>query len=202
VRILLELLLAATLIVFAGVYAPILWRRARDRKRPTIKTIPAPPSSVLRLAQGDDRLREAVDLRNKIADVVRKPDVGLDVVIVHEVDDLIAGMVSLHELKTQLGQHLATISDERIARDAALLDPESVATQRRQLEALRQRERSLETELARAVAGLRETWLGLLDAVAQPGSNSLAADRVRSQIQSLRIRIQAEREARTEPEPA
>jgi hypothetical protein len=198
VRLLLELLLVAGLLAFAAVYIPILWRRARDRKRPVVRVIPAAAPAALRLAQQDERLHEAVSLRDKIADLARKPEVGLDAVVVQEVDELIAAMVSLHETKTQLGQHLATISDERIARDAALLDAESVASQRRQLEALRQRERSLETELARAVAGLRETWLGLLDAMALPGSGPLATDRVRSQIETLRIRIQAEREARTE----
>lgn len=197
-RILLELLIAAALIVFAAVYVPILWRRTRDRKRPIVRTIPSAAPAALRLAQQDERLREAVDLRNKIADLARRPDVGLDAVVVAEVDDLVHAMVSLHDMKEQLGQHLATISDERITRDAALLDTESVASQRRQLEALRQRERSLETELARAVAGLRETWLGLLDAIALPGSGAMASDRVRSQIETLRIRIQAEREARTD----
>ncbi len=197
-RILLELLVVAALIAFAAVYVPIVWRRARDRKRPVVRIIPAAAPAALRLAQQDERLREAVDLRNKIADLARKPEVGLDGAVVHEVDDLVAEMVSLHDMKTELGRHLATISEERIARDAGLLDAESVASQRRQLETLRQRERSFETELARAVAGLRETWLGLLDAMALPGSGPLASDRVRSQIETLRIRIQAEREARTE----
>jgi len=198
VRILLELLVVAALIAFAAVYVPILWRRARDRKRPVVRVIPVAAPAALRLAQQDERLREAVSLRDKIADLARKPEVGLDVAVVHEVDELVAEMVSLHDTKTQLSQHLATISEERIARDAGLLDAESVTNQRRQLEALRQRERSLETELARAVAGLRETWPGLLDAVALPGSGAVASDRVRSQIETLRLRLQAERGARPE----
>jgi hypothetical protein len=201
VRLFIELLLIATIIVVSYTYGPILWRRWRERQlRPRLRERPRLAPRAIHLAAEDERMREAVDLRNKIAELADKPEVGLDDAVVHEVDELIAGMVALHDTKAALAHHLLAISEERLRRDEALLEPESVANQRRQLEALRQRGRTLEAELARAVAGLREAWLGLLDALAQPGGGLVSGDRVRAQIETLRIRVQAEREARSEVE--
>jgi hypothetical protein len=201
VRLFIELLLIATIIVVSYTYGPILWRRWRERQlRPRPRERPRLAPRAIHLAAEDERMREAVDLRNKIAELADKPEVGLDDAVVHEVDELIAGMVALHDTKAALAHHLLAISEERLRRDEALLEPESVANQRRQLEALRQRGRTLEAELARAVAGLREAWLGLLDALAQRGGGLVSGDRGRAQIETLRIRVQAEREARSEVE--
>ena len=196
-RVFIEIVLLASVIVFGLAYGPVLWRRVRERKRRR-REPPLPPVApeALRLAHVDERIGEAVELRKKIAELVSRRDVGLDRVLVSEVDELIDAMVGLCGIKSALRSHLSTVSEERIARDAALLEAGSVAEQRRQLEALHQRERALEAELARATAGLRETWLGLLDAIAQPGSGAVAHDRIREQIQTLRIRIQSEREVR------
>lgn len=196
-RVFLEIVLLAGLITFGIAYGPVLARRWRERKKAP-RPEPPPPVSpeALRMARADERIGEAVELRAKIAELVGRRDVGLDRVLVLEVDELIAAMVGLQEIRTALRSHLGTISEERIARDAALLDAATVEEQRRQVEALRMRDRKLEAELARAAAGLRETWLGLLDAIAMPGGGAVAHDRIRAQIETLRVRIQAEREVR------
>lgn len=199
-RTLFFLILAASAIAFLFAYGPIVVRRLRARKGAPPPAWAEVPARAVHLAREDERMREAVEIRNRIAELARKPEVGLGDVVVREVDDLVDAMVSLYDTKTALGRHLVSISEARIERDEGLLDPVSVAAQRRQLADLRQREKAFETELARAVAGLRETWLGLLDAIAKPGGGLVAAERVRQQIETLRIRIQAEREARTEVE--
>jgi hypothetical protein len=199
VRVFIEIILLAALITLGIAYGPVLWRRWRQRRRaPRAEPLPPVAPEALRLARQDERIGEAVELRARIAELVGRREVGLDRVLVLEVDELLAAMVGLQELRGQLRSHLASISEERIARDAALLDAATVSEQRRQIEALRQRDRTLEAELARATAGLRETWLGLLEAIAQPGSGAVAHDRIRAQIEGLRIRIQAEREVRAE----
>lgn len=193
-RVVIELLLLASVIAFGAVYAPIALKKLRQRKRPV--ALPEAPAEAKRLAAGDERLAEAVELRDKIAGLARKKDVGLDRAVVDEVDELLRAMVSLRELKLELAHHLSILPERRIAEDAALLDAATVEAQRRQIAELRQRERGLDAELARAAAGLRETWLGLLEALAQPGNHALASNRVKEQVETLRIRIQAEQEAR------
>lgn len=200
-RVFIQIVLLAGLITFGIAYGPVLWRRWRARRRaPRPEPLPPVSPEAVRLSRQDERIGEAVELRARIAELVSRREVGLDRVLVLEVDELIAAMVGLQEIRSALRSHLASISEERIARDAALLDAATVSEQRRQLEGLRRRDRTLEAELARATAGLRETWLGLLDAIAQPGSGAVAHDRIRAQIETLRIRIQAEREVRSEHE--
>lgn len=196
-RVFLQIVLLAGLITFGIAYGPVLLRRWRARKK-KVRPAPLPPVSpeAQRLARQDERIGEAVELRAKIAELVGREDVGLDRVLVLEVDELIAAMVALQEIRGALRSHLGSISEERLARDAALLDAGTVDEQRRQVESLRARDRKLEAELARATAGLRETWLGLLDAIALPGGGAVAHDRIRAQIETLRVRIQAEREVR------
>lgn len=193
-RVLVELVLLASIIAFGAVYAPIAWKKLRQRK-PSL-ALPEVPAAARRLAAGDERLAEAVELREKIAGLTKKKDVGLDRAVVDEVDELLAAMVSLRELKLELAHHLSILPERRIAEDAALLDAATVDAQRRQIAELRQREKGLDAELARAAAGLRETWLGLLEALAQPGNHALASNQVKAQVEALRIRIQAEQEAR------
>ncbi len=206
-KVFLELLLIATAVSFGAVYIPIGWRRWRKREearraRPALQVIPRVDAEAARATTSDERIREAVVIRERIADYARRPEVGLDVIVVHEVDLLIASMVELARTRRELEDHLGGISEAQLVRDAALLDPATLQAQRLQIDGLRVRARGLEAELARAVAGLRETWLGLLDALAQPGAGGLATARMRDQIEALRIRIQAEKEARTEVEPA
>ena len=199
-RVFLELLLAAGLISFGAVYVPILWKRWKSRKD---DSVPPLARAARQAAERDERLREAIDIRERIADYARRKDIGLDRVLVSEVDELIATMLELVRLREELVTHLAALTPERLERDAELLDPATLASQRQQVTDLRAREKALEAELARAVSGLRETWLGLLDALATPGAGSLAATRTREQVETLRIRIAAEKEARTElHEPA
>ncbi|MFO0748609.1 MAG: hypothetical protein U1F43_23535 [Myxococcota bacterium] len=165
--------------------------------------VPALPPAPRRLAQSDDRVREAVEIRERIADYARRKDIGLDRVVVLEVDELLVTMVELATMRRELEAHLAGVSPARMERDAGLLDAGTLEGQRQQLADLRTRCSNLEAELARAVAGLRETWLGLLDALATPGAGSLAASRTREQVEGLRLRIAAEKEARRDVnEPA
>lgn len=206
-KVFLELLLIATAISFAAVYIPIGWRRLQRRQearraRPALQVIPRVAAEAARAATSDERIREALEIRERIADYARRPEVGLDVIVVHEVDLLVASMVELARMRRELESHLGGISEAQLVRDAGLLEPATLHAQRAQIDGLRARARGLEAELARAVAGLRETWLGLLDALAQPGAGSLATTRTRDQVEALRIRIQAEKEARTEVEPA
>lgn len=200
-RFFLELLLIAALLAVIYAYGPVLWRRltasGKEEGAPARSKLTA---RARHLAKEDERLREAVELRDKIADLTKRPKVGLGDDVVHEVDELIEAMVGIYDTRAALSQHLAGFTEERLARDQALLDAASLARQRRQLDQLRTRERGLEAELARATAGLRDTWLGLLDALAQSGGGAVTAERVRAQIESLRIRVQAEREARSELE--
>jgi len=192
-RTLLILLLVAGLISFGAVYLPIALRRLRRRRD---ESVPALAFEARRAAEGDERIREAIDIRERVADYARRKEVGLDRSVVLEIDELLATIVELARMRQELVAHLGALTPERMARDAALLDPATVTDQRRQVEELRGRAAALEVELARAVAGLRETWLGLLDALASPGAGRLATSRTREQIEALRIRIAAEKEAR------
>ncbi|MCC6620435.1 MAG: hypothetical protein IT385_04230 [Deltaproteobacteria bacterium] len=199
-RTLLILLLVASLISFGVVYLPIVIGRIRRRRD---ESVPLLGFDARRAAERDERIREAVDIRERIADYARRKDVGLDRSLVVEVDELIATMLELARIRHELLAHLEALTPDRLARDAALLDAGTLAAQRRQVDELRRRADALEGELARAASGLRETWLGLLDALATPGAGSLAATRTREQIEALRIRIAAEKEARQDVnEPA
>lgn len=194
-RVFLELLIAAGVLSFGAVYLPILVKRLRAKKDGAVPLLAAPAKAA---AKGDERIREAVDIRERIADYARRKDIGLDRVLVVEVDELIATMVELARMRDDLERHLDGLSPTRLERDAALLEVSVVEGQKRQVDDLRMRVRNLETELARAVAGLRETWLGLLDALATPGAGNLAANRTREQVEGLRLRIAAEKEARSD----
>lgn len=199
-RTLFEILAIAAVVSFGAVYVPLLVRRVRARKD---TGVPALAFATRRAAEGDERLREALEIRERMAEYARRKDVGLDRALVLEVDELIATMLELQRMRVELRAHLSAVSPARLERDAALLDAGTVEGQRRQLADLSRRADDLEAELARAVAGLRETWLGLLDALATPGAGSLAATRTREQVDGLKLRIAAEKEARTDVgEPA
>lgn len=199
-RILLELLAAAAVLSFGAVYVPILLKRMKKAKETGVPALAAPARKA---AVSDERVREAIDIRERIADYARRKDVGLDRALVLEVDELLVTMCELARMRDELATHLQGLSPERLQRDAALLDAATLDGQRRQIAELRARLQGLEAELARAVSGLRETWLGLLDALATPGAGSLAASRTREQVEGLRVRIAAEKEARQDVgEPA
>lgn len=207
-RVVLEVVLVAAALAFATVYLPILWRRmsaARARRMalpPPIPPAPAEARALVARPGVDSRVREAVELRERIAELARKREVGLDAGVVTDVDLLLGALVELHALSASLGTHLEAFSDANLARDSGLVDPASIARQREQVAALGARKRGLDAEIAQAVSGLRETWLGLLDALAQPGGGADLTRRTRAQVETLRVRIAAEREVRAEHEEA
>lgn len=200
-RVVLEIVFVASALAFAAVYLPILWRRAQAasaKKKALPPPIPAAPPAARALVAVDARLHEAVEIRERIAELARKKEVGLDGGVVTDVDLLLVAMVELHALSASLGAHLEAFSDTNLARDSGLVDPAAIARQREQAAALGVRKRGLDAEIAQAVSGLRETWLGLLDALAQPGGGADLAQRTRAQVETLRVRIAAEREVRAE----
>lgn len=170
---------------------PRVWRRWREQ-RVVRRSERSPPTR--RTAADNDRIAEAMEIRERIATYAQRKNFGFDAALTTEVDLLIESMVAIAQMRRELEADLRGIGD-RLARDAELLDQGVVDAQRHQIYSLRIRARSLETELARAVAGLRETWLGLLEAMNRTDSGNLATTRTHEQVESLRIWIQAEREA-------
>lgn len=194
-RLVLEILALGTLIAFALTYAPIWAKRLRARRAAAREVVPTLEGRLRAYCGRDERLTEALEIRDRIAGYAAREEVGLDPRLIVDVDTLIAGMVALDETARELGRHLDALPVTRLARDAALLDGDAAARQARQIEALRQKRASLEGELVRAVAGLREAWLGLIDALSRPDVGSPVRV-AREQVEALNLRVSAEREAR------
>jgi hypothetical protein len=193
-RVVIEVLLLGGALAFVWVYGPIWWKRVRARKVER-KAVPEIDGKLRKACAGDERLSEALEIRDRMAGYAARDEVGLDVRLVEDVDILIAGLVALTGTARELGQHLAGFTRERLERDAAVLDEGAITRQKGQVEALKQKRQALEAEVVRAVSGLREAWLSLIDALSRPHAGSPVSV-AREQVEALNLRVQAEREAR------
>ncbi len=194
-RVVIEVLLLGGALAFVSVYGPIWWKKLRARKAERSQ-VPELDAKLRKACASDERLSEALEIRDRIAGYASKSDVGLDSRLVEDVDVLIGGLVALMATARELGQHLAGFTPERLERDAAVLDAGAVTRQKGQVEALRQKRQALEAEVVRAVSGLREAWLSLIDALSRPHAGSPVSV-AREQVEALNLRVSAEHEARS-----
>ncbi len=157
------------------------WRRQRTRR------LPAVPERWLLLEPVDARMREGLELRERVARLVRRPSSGLTRELVVAVDDLLEGVAELVELRLEVARHLGTL---RRAEGAGGAEGRATAK-------LAEREAHLEHEAERAIVELRDIYADLLGAVADPREQgSVASARTRRAVDELKVRVEAERDVR------
>ncbi|MCB9729178.1 MAG: hypothetical protein H6744_18970 [Deltaproteobacteria bacterium] len=155
------------------------------------------PAEWRALARGEARLAQALDLRERLASLASRRSTLVDESLVEEVDQVLEPLVDLASLRRELDQHLRGLDPEATAREAAALGPERASRVRSSVEALIARRDRLAAQEVEVVAGLREIYLDLLDGVTGGASElASAADRTRSLGESVRLRVESEREVR------
>ncbi len=178
-------------VVLAGAAAWV-WTSLRRRSAERIRDM---PERWRLLGAVDERLQEAVNMRDKLADLAGRPDNALDREVVYDVDELIASVSDVVELRIELERHLQVLDQEQLQRDAELLHEDAAERQGRMLATVEERPGQLNGEIATAVGDLRELYLHVLDNLQKPGlASDTVVQQTRDRAAQLRSRIEAEQE--------
>jgi len=184
----------ARIILFIVLTGAAAWIFTSLRRR-SVKRIRAMPERWRLLAAVDERLQEAVNMRDRLAELAAREDNSLDREVVYDVDELIASVSDVIELRIELERHLQVVDRQRLEQDAELLDEATAEKQQKMLATVSDRPEQLTTEVVAAVGDLRNLYLHVLDNLQNP---SLAGDTViqqtRDRAAALRSRLEAERE--------
>lgn len=170
-----------------------IWRSFRRRQR---TTIPAMPERWRLLAAVDERLQEGVNMRDRLAELAGRPDNALERSILNDVDELMASVSDVVELRIEFERHLLVLDKDRLESDSALLLSEAAADrQAKLLASVGERPAQLNTEIAAAIVDLRELYLHVLDNMHKPGiTGADVVERTRQRAAELRTRMEAERD--------
>ncbi|MEZ4265608.1 MAG: hypothetical protein R3F39_04455 [Myxococcota bacterium] len=142
-------------------------------------------------------MRQALELRARVAALAGRPQSLVDDALVAEFDHVLEPLVALAALRIELDTHLAGLDPEAAARDAATLAPQRAARLEAAYRGLVDRRDRLVSESSEIVTGLREIYLDVLDgATGTSGEIQHAAARTRALGESVRLRVDAEREVR------
>ena len=172
-----------------------VWSSIRRRNRTRIREM---PERWRLLAAVDERLQEAVQMRDRLAELASRADNNLDREIVYDVDELIASVSDVVELRIELERHLRVLDRERLERDAEMLDDETAARQKRMLATVDERPEQLNSEIVAAVGDLQNLYLHVLDNLQNPElSSDSVVQTARDRATALRTRLEAERELKT-----
>ena len=178
------------LVIGAGWLGWRAWRRKQALMPPEV------PDGWRKMARRDARLREALELRDQMADFVRRHGVlGLE--LMRSAHELLAGVADIVELRIHLERYLSMVDERDLDRDSGLVPTETIEAQRAQLEALQSRPQKLNAVAASAVADLRQLYLELVEALtASDADISAPGARLRARAKEVQAQLEAEREVR------
>jgi hypothetical protein len=181
-------------VVFAALVAGLVVVVRRLLPRVVVRRR-ALPAQWREVAKRDERVSQALDLRERLARLATRATSLVDDRLVAEVDEVVEPLVALAELRLELESHLAGLDPAAAARDAAALGPERAERLLASYEALVARRQRLAAQASEVVTGLREIYLDVIDGVSgSAGTLEGAAARTRALGESVRLRVEAERE--------
>ena len=172
-----------------------VWTSLRRRNQARIREM---PERWRLLAAVDDRLQEAVHMRDRLAELAGRADNNLDREVVYDVDELIASVSDVVELRIELERHLRVLDRARLEKDAEMLDEDTAERQKRMLATVDERPEQLNGEIVAAVGDLQNLYLHVLDNLQNPElSSDSVVQTARDRAAALRTRLEAERELKT-----
>jgi len=168
-------------VVAAGV--AVAWQL---RKFLRARLLPGVPGSWRAQAGQSTVIAEGLDLRDRLARLVAREDRTAQRSLLLDVHAILAEVVELERLRTEVQAHMAEVGDPSLGHDA----------QRRETQAaLAARAERYRQESGQVVADLQQVYLELLETrEAGRGGSAQAALKTRALIDTLRRQTGAERE--------